>query len=206
VAGFLLYLTAAHRQIGCLEADDTGWVTCRMNRLLDQLKQGLRRIGRGRLEVPGGVPTVGPVNDSGQETGLRTELDDAPSSLDKRLTPTTPPAGPPSGRTRKATLSKARRTARTQNALSFWGLAMVSSADKSGDPTTLAPASELAGSALMQPSTAAAGARRDRPPSDPLGGAIPLGAFQEDTGPQALLEPALPLIPEVDHTDRRCWP
>ena len=48
-----------------------------MNRLLDQLKQGLRRIGRGRLEVPGGVPTVSPVNDSAQETRLRTELDDA---------------------------------------------------------------------------------------------------------------------------------
>ena len=132
-----------------------------MNRLLDQLKQGLRRIGRGRLEVPGGVPTGSPGNDRGQDTRLRTELDDAPSSLDKRLTPTTPPAGPQSGRTRKAILSKARRTAPSQNALSFWGLAPVSSADKSGDLATIAPASMLAGSSLLQPSTAAAGARRD---------------------------------------------
>jgi hypothetical protein len=54
---------------------------------------GLRRIGRGRLEVPGGVPTVSQVNDWGQATRLRTELDDAPSSLDKRLTPTAPPSG-----------------------------------------------------------------------------------------------------------------
>jgi hypothetical protein len=205
VAGFLLYLTAAHRQIGCLEADDTGWVTCRMNRLLDQLKQGLRRIGRGRLEVPGGVPTVGPVNDSGQETGLRTELDDAPSSLDKRLAPTTPPAGPPSGRTRKATLSKARRTARTQNALSFWGLAPVSSADKSGDLAKIAPASMLAGSSLLQPSTAAAGARRDRP-LGLLGAATSFDERQEVAAPQALLEPAPPLSREDDATDRPTWP
>ena len=184
MAGFLLYPTAAHRQIGCLEADDTQWVTSRMIRLLDQLKQGLRRIGRGRLEVPGGVPTVSQVNDWGQATRLRTELDDAPSSLEKRLTPTTPPAGPQSGRTRKAILSKARRTAPSQNALSFWGLAPVSSADKSGDPATLAPASMLAGSSLLQPSTAAAGARRDRP-LGLLGAAIPFGERQEVAAPQA---------------------
>jgi hypothetical protein len=182
VAGFLLYLTAAHRQIGCLEADDTQWVTSRMNRLLDQLKQGLRRIGRGRLEVPGGVPTVSQVNDWGQATRLRTELDDAPSSLEKRLTPTTPPAGPQSGRTRKAILSKARRTAPSQNGLSFWGLAPVSSADKSADPSSLAPASMLAGSSLLQPSTAAAGARRDRP-LGLLGAAIPFGERQEVAAP-----------------------
>jgi hypothetical protein len=201
VAGFLLYPTAVHRQIGCLEVDDTGWVTCRMNRLLDQLKQGLRRIGRGRLEVPHGVPTDSPVNDRGHDTRLRTELDDAHSSLEKRLTPTTPPAGPPSGRTRKAILSKARRTARTQSALSFWGLAPVASADESGHPATLAPASMLAGSSLLQPSTAAAGARRDRP-LGLLGAAIPFGERQEVAAPQALLEPAPPLWREDDATDR----
>ena len=201
VAGFLLYPTAAQRQIGCLEVDDTGRVTCRMNRLLDQLKQGLRRIGRGRLEVPHGVPTDSPVNNRGHDTRLRTELDDAPSSLEKRLTPTTPPAGPQSGRTRKAILSKARRTAPSQNALSFWGLAPVSSADKSADPSSLAPASMLAGSSLLQPSTAAAGARRDRP-LGLLGAAIPFGERQEVAAPQALLEPAPPLLRDDDATDR----
>ena len=205
VAGFLLYPTAAHRQIGCLEVDDTGWVTCRMNRLLDQLKQGLRRIGRGRLEVPGGVPTVSPGNDRGQDTRLRTELDDAPSCLDKRLTPTAPPTGPQSGRTRKAILSKARRTAASQNALSFWGLAPVSSADKSGDLATIAPASMLAGSSLLQPSTAAAGARRDRP-LGLLGAATSFGELQEVAVPQALLEPAPPLSGKDDATDRPTWP
>ena len=205
MAGFLLYPTAAHRQIGCLEADDTRWVTSRMNRLLDQLKQGLRRIGRGRLEVPGGVPTVSQVNDWGQATRLRTELDDAPSSLEKRLTPTTPPAGPQSGRTRKAILSKARRTAPPQNALSFWGLAPVSSADKSGDLATIAPASMLAGSSLLQPSTAGAGARRGRP-LGLLGGAIPFHERQGGAAPQALLEPAPPLWREDDATDRPTWP
>ena len=205
MAGFLLYPTAAHRQIGCLEADDTRWVTSRMNRLLDQLKQGLRRLGRGRLEVPGGVPTVSQVNDWGQATRLRTELDDAPSSLEKRLTPTTPPAGPQSGRTRKAILSKARRTAPSQNALSFWGLAPVSSADKSGDLATIAPASMLAGSSLLQPSTAAAGARRDRP-LGLLGAATSFGELQEVAAPQSLLEPAPPLSREDDATDRPTWP
>ncbi len=205
MAGFLLYPTAAHRQIGCLEADDTQWVTSRMIRLLDQLKQGLRRIGRGRLEVPGGVPTVSQVNDWGQATRLRTELDDAPSSLEKRLTPTTPPAGPQSGRTRKAILSKARRTAPSQNALSFWGLAPASSEDKSGDPASLAPASVLAGSALLQPSTAAAGARRDRA-LGLLGAATSFGELQEVAGPQALLKPAPPLSPEDDRKDRPSWP
>jgi len=205
VAGFLLYPTAAHRQIGCLEADDTQWVTSRMIRLLDQLKQGLRRLGRGRLEVPGGVPTVSQVNDWGQATRLRTELDDAPSSLEKRLTPTTPPAGPQSGRTRKAILSKARRTAPSQNALSFWGLAPVSSADKSADPSSLAPASMLAGSSLLQPSTAAAGARRDRP-LGLLGAATSFDERQEVAAPQALLEPAPPLSREDDATDRPTWP
>ena len=205
VAGFLLYPTAAQRQIGCLEVDDTGRVTCRMNRLLDQLKQGLRRIGRGRLEVPHGVPTDSPVNDRGDDTRLRTELDDAPSSLGKRLTPTTPPAGPQSGRTRKAVLSKARRTAPTQNALSFWGLAPVASADESGHPATLAPASVLVGSSLLQPSTAADGARRSRP-LGLLGTAIPFGELQEVAAPQALLEPAPPLSREDDATDRPTWP
>ena len=205
MAGFLLYPTAAHRQIGCLEADDTQWVTSSMIRLFDQLKQGLRRIGRGRLEVPGGVPTVSQVNDRGQATRLRTELDDAPSSLEKRLTPTTPPAGPQSCRTRKAVLSKARRTAPTQNALGFWGLAPVASADESGHPATLAPASVFAGSALLQPSTAAAGARRDRP-LGLLGAAIPFGERQEVAAPQALLEPAPPLSREDDVTDRPTWP
>ena len=176
-----------------------------MIRLFDQLKQGLRRIGRGRLEVPGGVPTVSQVNDWGQATRLRTELDDAPSSVEKRLTPTTPPAGPQSGRTRKAILSKARRTAPSQNALSFWGLASVASADESGHPATLAPASVLAGSALLQPSTAAAGARRDRP-LGLLGAAIPFGELQEVAAPQALLEPAPPLSREDDATDRPTWP
>ena len=176
-----------------------------MNRLLDQLKQGLRRIGRGRLEVPGGVPTVSQVNDWGQATRLRTELDDAPSSLEKRLTPTTPPAGPQSGRTRKATLSKARRTARTQNALSFWGLAPVSSADKSRDLATLAPASMLAGSSLLQPSTAATGARRGRP-LGLLGTAIPFGELQEVAVPQPLLEPAPPLSGKDDAADGPTWP
>lgn len=205
MAGFLLYLTAAHRQIGCLEADDTQWVTSRMNRLLDQLKQGLRRIGRGRLEVPGGVPTGSPVNDRGQDTRVRTELDDAPSCVDKRLAPTAPPTGPQSGRTRKAILSKARRTAASQNALSFWGLAPVSSADKSGDLATIAPASMLAGSSLLQPSTAAAGARRDRP-LGLLGAATSFGELQEVAVPQHLLEPAPPLSREDDATDRPTWP
>ena len=183
----------------------TASVTSRMIRLLDQLKQGLRRIGRGRLEVPGGVPTVSQVNDWGQATRLRTELDDAPSSLDKRLTPTTPPAGPPSGRTRKAILSKARRTARTQSALSFWGLAPVASADESGDLAKIAPASMLAGSSLLQPSTAAAGARRDRP-LGLLGAATSFGELQEVAVPQPLLEPAPPLSGKDDATDRPTWP
>ncbi len=176
-----------------------------MNRLLEQLKQSLRKIGRGSLEAGGDVPNGRPASDRGHDTRLRIELDDAPSSLEKRSTPT-PPSGPQSGRTRKAILSKARRAAPSQNALSFCGFAPISSADKPGDPTTLAPASVLAESSLMQPSTAAAGARRDRPPPDPLGGAIPLGAFQADAGPQALLEPASPLFPEDDRTDRCCWP
>ena len=201
MAGFLLYPTAVHRQIGCLEEDDARWVTCRMNRLLDQLKQSLRRIGRGRLEVPGGVPTGSPGNDRGQDTRLRTELDAAPSCLDKRLAPTAPPTGPQSGRTRKAILSKARRTAVSQNALSFWGLAPVSSADKSGDLATIAPASMLAGSSLLQPSTAAAGARRDRP-LGLLGAATSFGELQEVAVPQPLLEPAPPLLRDDDATDR----
>jgi len=176
-----------------------------MNRLLDQLKQGLRRIGRGRLDAPGGVPTAGPLNDRGHDARPRTGLDDAPSSLDKRLAPTAPPPGPQSGRTRKAILSKARRTVASQNALSFWGLAPGSSADESGDPAALAPASVLAGSSLLQPSTVTAGPRRDRP-SNLLGGAIPFCALQEVAGPQALLEPAPPLSPEDDRTDRPSWP
>ena len=205
MAGFLLYPTAVHRQIECLQEDDARWVTCRMNRLLDQLKQSLRRIGRGRLEVRGGVPTGSSGNDRGQDTRLRTELDDAPSCLDKRLAPTAPPTGPQSGRTRKAILSKARRTAPSQNALSFWGLAPVSSADKSGDLATIAPASMLAGSSLLQPSTAAAGARRDRP-LGLLGAATSFGELQEVAVPQPLLEPAPPLSREDDATDRPTWP
>lgn len=63
----------------------------------------------------------------------------------------------------------------------------------------------LEGSSLLQPPMAAGGARRDGP-SELLGGAIPLGGLQEGAGPQALLEPAPPLSPEDDRTDRPSWP
>jgi hypothetical protein len=59
----------------------------------------------------------------------------------------------------------------------------------------------LAGSSLLQPSTAAAGARRDKP-SGLLGAAIPFGERQEVAAPQALLEPAPPLLRDDDATDR----
>jgi len=63
----------------------------------------------------------------------------------------------------------------------------------------------LAGSSLLQPSTAAAGARRERP-LGLLGAAIPFGELQEVAAPQALLEPAPPLSREDDATDRPTWP
>ena len=176
-----------------------------MNRLLDQLKQGLRRIGRGRSEVPTGQPADLAADDREQGTRLRTELDDAPSSLERRLAQAALPTGPQSGRTRKAVLSKARRTAAAQNAVTFWGLAPVALTDKSGDPAAPAPASILAGSSLLQPSPTVASVQRD-PPSGLLGGAIAPAATQEVTGPPSLLDPAPKLSPDEDRTDRPFWP
>jgi hypothetical protein len=205
VAGFLLDARAAGRQIARVEAHLAQRAFTAMNRLIDQLMQSLRRIGRGRHEVHPGSKANLAVDDREQGMRLRTELDDAPSSLGQRLAPMAQPAGPKSGRTRKAVLSKARRNAAPQNAMTFWGLAPVVSTDKSGDPAALAPASVLAGSSLLHHEPALASVKLD-PPSGVLGGAIPFAATEEVAGQPSLLEPAPKLSPEEDQTGRPCWP
>lgn len=92
-----------------------------MGKLLERIKRGLRSLGgaqqRGARSVdeePRPVPT-------GQR--LRTELDGAgPSELERRLLRQERALPPGSTRQRKANLSKARRAAPGENALSVWGL------------------------------------------------------------------------------------
>jgi hypothetical protein len=176
-----------------------------MNRLLDRLKQGLRRIGRGRNEVHPGPLFDPAAKDDDQGTRLRTELDDAPSSLNKRLAPAAPATTLQTGRTRKAILSKARRTGAPQNAMTFWGMTPVALTDDSSDPTPLVPASMLSGSSQLQRSPSVADVQRASP-SGLLGGAIPFAETQEVAGQPSLLEPAPKLAPEEDRIDRPFWP
>lgn len=200
-AGFLLDLAARRRQIGCVHHYHARRAAGSMNKLLERLKQGLRSIGRGHSDGHDVSRANHAGNDGERDTRLRTELDDAPSSLDKRPAPTAPSPSLSTSRTRKAVLSKARRTSGPQNAMTIWGPAPTSPTSPFDDSGASAPAPLLTGSTFVPlPPPAKAGPRRS--PLGLLEGAVPFGASAEAAKASSPLDAATPFTPDDDGIDR----
>lgn len=177
------------------------WAANSMNEFVKRLKQGLRSIGRGHSDPQDGSQANRAVNDRECDVRLRSELDDAPSSLDKRPAPSVPSPSSSTGRTRKAVLSKARRTSGPQNAMSLWAPAPTSRTSLFHDCAASAPAPALTGSTLVPPpQPATIGLRRS-----PFG--LPDGAIPFDTSADAAHAPspadaAHPFTPDGERIDR----
>ena len=200
-AGFVLDLRARRRQIGRVDHSHARWAVDSMNRLLERLKQGLRSIGRGPSHVHDVTKASHAVNDRELDTRLRTELDYAPSSPDKRSPLSGPSPSPSSSRTQKAVLSKARRATGTQNAPSIWGLAPASRAGVFDGAEAHAPALPLTGSTLTPPAPSAKAEPR-RSTSGLLEGAIAFGSSLEPANPPSPPDTAHPSPPDDDRPDR----
>lgn len=202
-AGFLLDLAARLRQIGCVDHYHARRAAGSMNKLLERLKQGLRSIGRGHSDGRD-VLRANHAGSDERDTRLRTELDDAPSSLDKRPAPTAPSPSLSTSRTRKAVLSKARRTSGPQNAMTIWGPAPTSPTSLFDDSAASAPAPLLTGSTFVPlPPPAKAGPRRS--PLELLEGAVPFatsGTSAEAAKASSPLDAASPFTPDDDGIDR----
>lgn len=200
-AGFLLDLAARRRQIGCVDHCHARRAAGSMNTLLERLKQGLRSIGRGHSDGHDVSRANHAVSHRERDTRLRTELDDAPSSLDKRPAPTAPSPSLSTSRTRKAVLSKARRTSGPQNAMTIWGPAPTSPTSLFDDSGASAPAPLLTGSTFVPlPPPVTAGPRRS-----PLGlfeGAVPFSTSVEAAKASSPLDTANPFTPDDDPIDR----
>lgn len=203
-AGFLLDLAARRRQIGCVDHYHARRAAGSMNKLLERLKQGLRSIGRGRSDGHDVSRASHAGNDGERDTRLRTELDDVPSSLDKRPAPTAPSPNLSTSRTRRAVLSKARRTSGPQNAMTIWGPAPTSPTSLFDDSGASAPAPLLTGSTFEPlPPPAKAGPRRS--PLELLEGAVPFGTSgtsAEAAKASSPLDAASPFTPDDDGIDR----
>lgn len=92
-----------------------------MGKLLERIKRGLRSLSITKQRIERFVDQEPRPAPTGQR--LRTELDGAgPSELERRLLRQERALAPGSTRQRKANLSKARRAAPGENALSVWGL------------------------------------------------------------------------------------
>lgn len=195
--GFLLDLAARPRQIGRVNHYHARRAAGSMNKLLERLKQGLRSIGRGHSDGHDVSRGNHAVNDRERDTRLRTELDDAPSSLDKRSAP----SAPSTGCTRKAVLSNARRTSGPQNAMTLWGPAPTSRTSLFDDSGASAPATVLSGSTLVpRPPPADAGPRRS--PLGLLEGAFPFSTSAEAAKAPSPTEMANPFTSDDDRIDR----
>jgi hypothetical protein len=200
-AGFALDLRVRRRQIGRVDHSHARWAADSMNRLLERLKQGLRSIGRGTSYGHDVSKASHALNDRDLDTRLRTELDDAPSSLDKRPPPSGPSPRPSTSRARMAVLSKAHRAIGTPNAPSIWGLAPTSRAAVFDGGEGPAPALPLTGSAFAPP-VPPAKAEPHRSISSLLDGAIEFGSSLEPANPPSPPDTAHPFPPDDDRPDR----
>jgi hypothetical protein len=96
-----------------------------MGKLMDRIKQGLRDLAQRRQLASTRRP-VRPEEEAPPppSRGLRSELDPAPSEIERQMQlreqRTTPPG---SARQRKAQLAKARRPAAVAHGFSIWGMA-----------------------------------------------------------------------------------
>lgn len=198
--GFLLDLAPMRRQIGCVDDYNASRTAGSMNKLLERLKQGLRSIGRGHSDGHDVSRANHAVSDRERDTRLRTELDDAPSSLDRRPAPSVPSPSLSTSRSRKAVLSKARRTW-PQNAMTIWGLAPTSRTSLFDDSGASAPAPVMTGSTFAPlPLPANAGPRRS--PLELLDDAIPFDESPDAAHAPSPANAAHPFTPDDNRIDR----
>lgn len=200
-AGFALDVRDRRRQIGRVDHSHARWAADSMNRLLQRLKQGLRSIGRGPSHGHDVSKASHALKDRELDTRLRTELDDAPSSLDKRQPPSGPSPKPSTSRARMAVLSKARRATGTPNAPCIWGLAPTSRTGFFDGAEAPAPALPLTGSTFAPPAPPAKAEPR-RSTSVLLDGAIAFGSSLEPASPPSPPDTAHPIPPDDDRPDR----
>ena len=192
---------AWRRQIGPIDDHQAGWGRRRMGKLLERLKQGLRNVGRAQAALQARAQTG--LDVSAREPGARqrTELD---STRMPSVQGTVPPAqapAPQSTRTRKATLSKARRASKPQCALSIWGTPAAPQTSLFDDAPSPGPAPLFSGSTIgSEPACARPAAQLS--PVTLLQGVAPLGPAADVAHPTMRIDGAAPLTPEDDRPER----
>lgn len=172
-----------------------------MGKLLERLKQGLRNVGHAQAALQVRAQTDLDVGTREPGARQRTELDNTrtPSVRGK-----VPPAQPPvsqSTRTRKATLSKARRASKPQSALSIWGTPAAPRTSLFDDAPSAGPSPFFSGSTI---GSEPAGTRRaaQLSPVTFLQGAARLGPAADVARPTMHLDAAAPLTPGDDRPER----
>ncbi|MBK9684496.1 MAG: hypothetical protein IPO59_14890 [Betaproteobacteria bacterium] len=172
-----------------------------MGKLLERLKQGLRNVGRAQAVLQ--VRAQTDLDVGARESGARqrTELD---STRMPSVQGTVPPAqapAPQSTRTRKATLSKARRASKPQCALSIWGTPAAPRTSLFDDAPSPGPAPLFSGSTIGSEPACARPAAQFSPVTF-LQGAAPLGPAADAAHPTMRIDGAAPLTPEDDRPER----
>ena len=200
-AGFPLDGQAWRLQIGPIDDHQAGWGLKRMGKLLERLKQGLRNVGRAQAALQASAQTG--LDVSAREPGARqrTELD---STRMPSVQGTVPPAqapAPQSTRTRKATLSKARRASKPQCALSIWGTPAALRTSLFDDAPSPGPAPLFSGSTIGSEPACARPAAQFSPVTF-LQGVSPLGPAADVAHPTMRIDGAAPLTPEDDRPER----
>lgn len=172
-----------------------------MGKLLERLKQGLRNVGRAQAALQVRAQTDLDVGTREPGARQRTELDNTrtPSVRGK-----VPPAQPPvsqSARTRKATLSRARRAANPQSALSIWGTPAAPRTSLFDNAASTEPSPFFSGSTIgSEPARPRPSAQLS--PVTFLQGAAPLGPATDVARPTTHLDAAAPLTPDDDRPER----
>jgi hypothetical protein len=172
-----------------------------MGKLLERLKRGLRNVGRAQAALQ--VRAQTDLDVGARESGAcqRTELDNTRTpSVQGKVPPAQPPA-PQSTRTRKATLSKARRTSKPQSALSIWGTPPAPRTSLFDDAPSPGPVALFSGSTIgSEPAGAKPTAQLS--PVGVLQGAAPFGPAADAAHSTIRLDAAAPLTPDEDHPER----
>jgi len=174
-----------------------------MGKLLERLKQGLRlrNVGRAQAAPQVRAPTGLDVGAREPVAGQRTELDNTRTPPVQGKVPPSQPPAPQSSRTRKATLSKARRTSKPQSALSIWGTPPAPRTSLFDDAASPGPVALFSGSTI---GSEPAGARptAQLSPVGFLQGAAPFGPAADAAHSTIRLDAAALLTPDEDHPER----
>ena len=200
-AGFPLDGQAWRLQIGPIDDHPAGWGRRRMGKLLERLKQGLRNVGRAQAVLQ--VRAQTDLDVGARESGARqrTELDSTRTPPVQGTVPPAQPPAPQSTRTRKATLSKARRASKPQCALSIWGTPAALRTSLFDDAPSPGPAPLLSGSTIGSEPACARPAAQFSPVTF-LQRAAPLVPAADAAHPTMRIDGAAPLTPDDDRPER----